>query len=97
MRCSVGFIALAATTLMPLLASAIQLTNSAIGSLTSGQQFTLTWTGDGTSVYIDLESGSQGSSNKVANLGKGITGTSTTVTVPNVASGTYTIKIKQSG
>ena len=97
MRFSVGFVALVATTLMPLLASAIQLTNSAISSLTSGQQFTLTWTGDGTPVSIGLESGAPGSLSWVASLGKDVSGTSSTITIPNVSSGTYTIKVKQSG
>jgi len=96
MHFSASFIALVATTLMPLLTSAIQLTNQ-FSSVTSGQQLTLTWTGDGTPVSIELANGNPGSGSFVSNLGQSVSGTSSQVTIPNVPSGTYTIEIQQSG
>ena len=93
---SAKFVGLVATALMPILTSAIQITNQ-IGSITSGQQLTLTWSGDNTPVWIQLENGNPGSGSFVANLGQQVSGTSSTITIPNVPSGTYTIQIRQSG
>ena len=93
---SAKFVARVGATLMPLLTSAIQLT-SQLNSITSGQQLTLTWSGDNTPVNIELDNGNPGSGSFVSNLGQSVSGTSSTITIPNVPSGQYTVKITQSG
>ena len=99
MQFSAKFVALVATTLMPMLTAAVQFTNNAYNNINSGQQYTLNWNGDGSNAQIWLEGTPNGQSNlvPVAVLSSGTTANTLAVTIPNVPSGTYAFKIKQSG
>lgn len=91
----------------------IKLTNSGYPTLSSGQKFHLTWTGDGsvsTSNHADsvltlnqlveivLKEGTSGSLFTVQTLASAATGESADVTIPaGLKTGEYAFEIKQSG
>ena len=89
--------AVAAAALLPALTQAVQFTNSEFNDVKAGGSYTLTWSGDGSSVDIVLENGPSENLKPVTVLASAVSGTSTTVQIPaQLPEGTNAFQIMQS-